>query len=413
MIGDTQHYRHSTRRGTIVPMVALSLVVLLLALALVLDELWLDAAQVELRSAAEAAALGAVTELASDDLIRANPPKLRRLERAELAAKNVAARNRVADQSVRLSTGSSINFPDGDVHFGNISYSVETGSRRFTHSTTPSAVVVVARCLRSRNNPVALLFRDFSGVYSADLQAQSVATMNNQICGVRAGAGFHVPAIPLGILLADKSGQMTQTWETAIERRLGADNWSYDEATHNIRGEGDGIPEIVLQAFGDPADGKTNAGMLFVNPQDNRECLCRQVREGWSLADLSTGSGEWRLTSSSQVLPAMFQIPGDVGSALQELAGECRIILLYMPNQNEKGESNNQSVRCVGFAAGRVLHVNGAGGSGCELVFQPGVIATHAAVLSDEANGSTGTDTRASTGNPYIYRLQLTYLDSW
>ncbi|NOX56698.1 MAG: hypothetical protein GXP27_20080, partial [Planctomycetes bacterium] len=55
------------RRGLLVPLVAMALLVATAAAALVLDALWLQAARVELQACAEAAAFAAARELVSED----------------------------------------------------------------------------------------------------------------------------------------------------------------------------------------------------------------------------------------------------------------------------------------------------------------------------------------------------------
>src|SRR5262245_51018624 len=93
----TQQTRsHGPRRGFTTPAVAIALLIAMCGLALILDRLWLDAADLELTTAAEAAALGAASALANDDLLRINADPELRQDDARNAAAWIASQNTVA-----------------------------------------------------------------------------------------------------------------------------------------------------------------------------------------------------------------------------------------------------------------------------------------------------------------------------
>ena len=167
------------RRGSIVIVVAAALLVVGACLALVFDRLWLDAAQVELQAAAEAAALAGAGQLATD--ARLNPKSVDLTTPARDAAIAIGQKN--------FSVGTAVNLQDGehgDVQIGTIEMSPDTGEAEFVADTeSPTTCVVKAARLRSQGNPIALLIRTASGRTSGDAQAFAEASVDNRIIGVQ------------------------------------------------------------------------------------------------------------------------------------------------------------------------------------------------------------------------------------
>ena len=138
----------NNRRGMLTPMIAFALVVVMAAVALLLDRLWLDAAAVELVTCAEASALAAAGELANDDLLQTHFDSKRRITAARRAAVDVAYQNRVCGSPVTLDSSAS-----GDVRFGRLVLDPETGETRFLETIhDPTSVMVTGRKTKSRNN---------------------------------------------------------------------------------------------------------------------------------------------------------------------------------------------------------------------------------------------------------------------
>ena len=194
-----------TRRGSIVMFVAMAVLVVGACLALVFDRLWLDAAQVELQAAAEAAALAGAGQLASD--ARLNPKSIDLATPAREAAIAIAQKNFSVGAPVELQSGEQ-----GDVQVGTIEMSPETGESIFVADTErPTTCVVKAARLRSRGNPVALLIRTASGRSSGDAQAFAEASVDNRIIGVQPSDNSPVPALPLHLAGRARSLPLSET----------------------------------------------------------------------------------------------------------------------------------------------------------------------------------------------------------
>jgi hypothetical protein len=429
-----------SRRGFTTPAVAVALLVTMAGLALILDRLWLDAADLELTTAAEAAALAAASELASDDLLRLDADPELRFERARASAAWIASQNLVAGDPVVINTD-----PEGDIRLGRLVADDQSGQVQFqATSKNPTTAVVTALRTRRSSNPVGLFVSGVTGQPHGDIASRVEASVDNRVTGVRPQEGTPVPAFPLAIWLRDPAGQRVDTWETQIEARRGPDEFGYDPVDRRVYRGSDGIPEIVLhsQARQQPS---ANSNVLIVDlgTRLNDRALGEQFRSGWSVQDLASFDGELRVTASA---PALLRASAELRhadrEALDELIGEPRICMLYstaMPS----GTGAELQATCVRLVAIRVLAVRDQGDGSCDLVVQPCIVKTRTAVLdvpspystdgmiavqpystatdssaarsTNSSGTTTGTTTpgvnktATDTGNPYIYKLHLTH----
>ncbi len=392
--------QHPQRRGWIAPIVALALVVVLGAVALVLDRLWLDMAAGEAEGVAETAAIAAARELASDDALRMpEPGPDGRIAAAKLAAENVAALNHVAGQAHTLDSSA------GDIRFG-VKLKVEdTGEIKFVETIhEPRSARVVAQRTHAGGNPVALFLRGLTKVEAGEVRGEAEASIDNHVVGLQAVGGTRVPLLPLAILARDPNGKRQDTWQIQIDNRLGADKYRYDPSTRQVHPGSDGIPEIILTSASAGADSAiANMAFFDVHGRVGRFPLEEQLRLGLSPLDLERRDGRFLLTKGPERFPAVRSVTKKSAAALQAIIGECRAALLYQnftqPDRNAPGH-----IESAGLVAGRVMAVELSGGMNWRLVFQPGVLATHSAVLPADL-GLVGVTAPA---NKYVYQLKLT-----
>lgn len=372
----------------------MALLVAMAALALILDRMWLETAQLELTTAAETTALAAARQLASDDRLRVDPDPDQWRIAAEQAATEIAQDNRVAGDRPSFSLAAA------DLIFGNYEQS-DHGIVLDTDVADPETVRVTLHRTRSRNNPVALFIGGLTGVPFGDVRRQADATIDNQIDGVRPLAGSTVPALPLAIWKHDPSGNRQDTWQVQIEQRRGSDRFGYDEDSHKVVRTPDGIPEIIVRSVA--RGGKPelcNLQMLDIGTGFDDEKLNQQFRRGWSADDLAEFGGMVPASGLSFVSSAeLFNPERD---ALDELLGEPRICLLFsttVPTNNKRFLQTT----CVELVAVRVMAVWDQPEGSCMLVLQPTVMATRCAVVT-----STIAQPATQPANKYIYNLQLT-----
>lgn len=388
------------RRGWLAPIVALALVVVMSAVALVIDRLWLDMATEEAQGVAEAAAIAACRELASDDALRApEPAPDGRIAAAKLAAENVASMNHIAGQPYMLDSDS------GDITIG-VKVEVEdTGEVKFVETIhDPRSVRMVAQRLHARGNPVALFVRGLTHVAAGEVRAQAEASIDNHVVGFQSVGGARVPMLPLSILAKDPLGQRQDTWQIQIENRRGEDKFRYDPSTHEAVAGSDGIPEIILNPAVPGADPITaNMAFFDVHGQVGHFPLEEQIQLGWSLQDLERRDGRFLMTRGPELFSAKATMSKPAAEALKTIVGECRAVMLY-ENFTQTDQNGSGTIQSSGLVAGRVMAVQESGGMNYRLVFQPGVLATHSAVLPSDL-GMAGVTAQASK---YVYQLKLT-----
>lgn len=367
----------SARRGAIVPIVAVSLLVILLALALVLDRAWLDAAQVELLRTAEAGALGGAHALAHDDRLRLRPSPQAASARVQALTQQAAQGNRIAGEAPQIQ-------PAQDIEIGKWAVDEETGAPLFMATDhSPNTVRVTFRLEERRDNPVALLLKELTHQPSANLVQQVSATADNRVLGVRATNTAAVPGIPLGILADDPTARRRDTWQYQIVQRHGSDRFSYDEHTHKIIAKPDGIPEIILTGR-DPHDSQVQPNVALVDLDNGLKAtdLVQQIHTGWNEKHLKRLGGEIRLPQKPLTLSATSRLTLDPLRALRALHGEAKICFLYAEGEGE-GATAPGTVICVGLVAGRVMEVLPAQSKASQIVFQPAVVVTRTVILPE------------------------------
>jgi hypothetical protein len=386
--------RAARRRGSLIPAVAVALLVVGAFMAVVLDRLWIDAARIELLTLAEAAALASAAELASDERLRDPADFTRLTEDARDVAVRVAAENSVAGQFLHLNSD-----PGSDVRIGRIVRD-DAGRDVFLETDNdPTSVAVFASRQRSGANPVALFLRDVSNTRQPTVSVVAEASIDNRIVGVVAIPGGTIPALPLAALELDPSGTQPETWVHQIEQRAGGDRFRYDADSGLVVEGADGLTELVLlsapHSTSPQSASATNVRLLNFDTGLRDDRLARQVQNGLSTDDLTDFDGQLRFDFGPLSLDCQPLIDPDARAALFASIGQARICFLFAAN------STRPDVAVVPrIVAARIMSVRDVDGDRVEIVLQPAVVSTRTALLSDDAE--------STAGNPYIYKLQLT-----
>lgn len=381
------------------PAAIMALVVVISGVALVLDSIWLDAASIELQTAAESAALASCGTLATDDLLKPEFDPQEIIDRARRTGADIASTNRIAGQRVQINDSEDMRFGRIVIDDHGREVFVETGHR-------PTSVVVRAEHSRSRNNPVALFLYGLNRQSAGDVRTLAEASIDNRIVGLQPLDGVPIPALPLAILKSASEKCRLETWDTAITSRQGADRFGYDEETGEIFRGADGIPEITLRTAGRDENIENSNMFLFASlPDVTREDVSRQIRNGWGDDDLPGGSDGIRLHHRHHEFLTLNGVEGSLSRELASVIGECRIVFLYNEFQTD-GRSRAGRIRCVSAVAGRILSIRLHDNEACEIILQPGVLTTRTAQLASETLVQGSWDRLA---NPYIYKLRLTH----
>lgn len=378
--------RHA-RRGSILPAVALALLVSGGCLALVLNDYWLMSAQEELRTAAQGAALAAANELACDELLKLEPDHAQIAQAARDAAARIAERSVVAGR-----TAAAV-----DVLLGRVIFDSETGAQQTLQTDYfPTSILVLAHRDRAHGNPVPLMAPFLTGRQSADVSITAEASISNRISAVRPIESAGVPAWPIAVLEASPDPRI-QTWSRQIEQRAGSDRYGWDDVHKRVISEPDGLTEIVLRAKSQ--NGTSNLVLVDLGAGLSTGVLQRQFERGWTAADLADWGGEFPLQDCPLTLRASDDFSGPPEQLLEGQIGQPHLFLLYAPLTSAGDTSQIQVTRMV---AGRILDISWSE-QGPQIVLQAAVVATRTAVLDQDALLAG-----ESQGNPYVYRLSIT-----
>lgn len=369
------------------PAIALAILVSGGCLALVLNEYWLSSAQEELRGATQSVALAAAQTLASDDLLKTDvdPPRIA-----------IQARESAQHQAIRNFVNGPV-LPVMEVHLARVRVDPATGQRNSEETEEfPNSALVIGRRDRAAGNPAPLLAPLLAGRSIADVDVTVEASISNLIDGVRAFGPATVPAWPVAILETSPDSKV-QTWVKEIEQRQGVDQYSWNSQTQQVESRPDGLPEILLLPRGQ--QGTNNFYLVNIGSDFQDDSLERQLKNGWSAADLAPFGEVFSLKPGPIDLPASDNFSGVPEEILRSRIGQVRILLLYSSISSAGG---NTGVKVTRMVAGRLMDVS-TGSNGPQFIIQPAVIATRLAILDEEAFYRGEAD-----GNPYIYKLSIT-----
>lgn len=378
------------RRGSMLPAIAVAILVAGGAVALVLDQLWLSIAQRELQTASNAAALAAGQEMAGEELLKLDFDTSVRADAIREVAYNVATSNPAAGKKVAVNTE-----PHQDVRFGRPVMDPLTGQVKFIETDyAPSSVIVNTHRNRQHGNAVSLFMPYLTGQPTGDVSAFAEASISNRISAVRPFEHSNVPAWPIAILESD--GGDNDDWTTTVELREGPDDWSWNREKKQLSNTSDGIPEMILRTGMREIPGNVCVADLGTELRDYR--LRKQFRNGWSWENLQEFGSELSFERGALEINGSADFIGMPFQELKKQIGQTRIVLLYQ-RLNAFDPIETHKITVTRFVAIRLLEVRSTGDE-IEFVVQPTVVTTRTAVLS-ESQFETPI-------NPYIYRLALT-----
>ncbi len=378
------------RRGSLLPAIAVAILVAGGAVAFVLDQLWLSLAQRELQTAANAAALAAGQEMANDELLRLDYDTSARADAIREVAYDVATSNPAAGKKVAVDTE-----PHQDVRFGRPVMDPLTGQVTFIETDhAPSSVIVNAHCNRQNGNAVSLFMPYLTGQPTGDVSAFAEASVSNRISAVRPLQHSNVPAWPIAILESD--GGDNDDWATTVELREGPDDWSWNRDLQQLSNTSDGIPEMILRTGTREVSGNVCIADIGTDLHDYR--LRKQFRNGWSWENLQDFDSELSFEQGALELSASADFFGMPYEELKKQIGQTRIVLLY-ERLDAFDPVKTHTIKATRFVAVRLLEVRSTGDE-IELVVQPAIVTTRTAVLCESQF--------EIPRNPYIYRLALT-----
>lgn len=405
------------RPGNLTLLLLLVLMLLLAAFAVAVNVARLWAVRVELQGATDAGSLAAAEVLVSDDLLRNDATVLQPLlDSARAEADTFARQNPVSGRTLALDPNAA-NFTDGDIVFGtldnpfskNFTAVIDVNDPTVTPVPLINAVRVRGVLARSRGNAPGLIFGNFTGVGSAEVQTASTVMLDRDVVGFVPLGTQPVRLAPVA-LLADYTAVDSRSWQYQVESRKGVDQYTFDRTANTFVGGADGLYEFQAVYATDLTQlALANVQLLFIGTSDIAG-LSKQLQSGVTVDQLTTFGGQFVLDAANNQLsvPAKQVGPDDSGgelttlhNALEQLrqSAEPRI----WPLQRGFDAIKNQSLVC-GFVAARVVSVDPVV-SGQPLTFrlQPTMISTATAVTDYTRRGVGG----VPLVNPYVCKVRF------
>lgn len=395
----------SKRRGAASTVLSLlAIPVLLVVVGMVVYVGLLREAKTESQNGADAAALAAARELATDDLLTRNQKRAEdRVARARKAALTLGHENFANGERLDLDANLA-NDQDGDLVFGRLDHP-KGGTFRVV-SRNPADWVgdqINAVQVTTRQSPVR---SPVGGGSDRDLRTRAVAMIDHRVVGFRPNDDQPIPLMPIGVF-TDHLGEVQHGWDYQL-RRVRQDELRFDYQTKRFGPGNDEIPEIpVLIGTRGPGPVGVPAVFLQLGAESFVETV-GQVRTGVTRAQLGRkyGSGLVLADDNTVAVAGSPDCPESgnearqlIDGALAELAasGEVRIWPLFSEVDEE-----NSLVRVNGWVAARVVSVGRTEGGGIKLILQPAVLA-HRAVVTERRV----TDPLFWANNRTVFRVRL------
>lgn len=323
----------STRRGAIIPLVAIMLVILLGMCAFAIDYGYMLKTQGELQNTADSAALAGAQQLLNQSQLTGSYDATGVMYAAQTKAQYFAPLHKAG--------GKAIAMQSADIVCGYIANPRDQTSP-FTTGTTPyNSVQVTAQRTAQENGSLNLFFARLLGTNAADLKATATATYDGNLKGFKFAPN---PSTPQTCSLLPFALDVN-TWNQIISG-TGPDAWSYDPSTKAVTSGSDNIKEAMVFPS---KSGAGNFGTVNIGTTNNGTGnLMRQVQNGPNAADFDNMGGQVALGSNGTLmLNGNPGISAAIGNSVQSIIGQPRTLMLYQPPA-PNGASGQYTI--VGFA---------------------------------------------------------------
>jgi Flp pilus assembly protein TadG len=372
-----RRFRSLNRRGAVVVLVALFLVVIVAMLAFALDVGFICRVQSELQNAADAAALaGAHQALVA--AVRSDT------QTAALAANITGAARKKAEQlaGVNQAGGVSLSLPTADIVVG---YESKPGPQPIsawqTGQPPPNCVQVSLRRDATANGPLPLIFGPVLGTKYSNLSAIATAAFNPgrfRVTGFKGTSGGSNPKLlPIAISV--------ETWNHFMNSGLSPDGQRHDgfsvqtvlpnsnvQPPSNVTKGADLKPELTGAYPLKTAPG--NYGLVQFNSDASQAKgnYSDWILNGPSALDLA-GFGPNGLQATPEQ-PAKLEggtgLKSSLVSDFAAVTGQPRAVPIY---SSYSGSGNGAAYTIVGFVGVTIVNATGSG-SHINIVLQPSVL---------------------------------------
>lgn len=371
--------------GSILPLVAVSMTLLLLMLAMAVDLGWVVLAKNQLQNAADAAALAGASQLVDEDFLFGFTDPTDDIEESRDYAETFAGYNTAARRYLLLDRNEA-NDPNGGIVVGYIEDPLDLNSQLQTQGVSEyNSVRVAAKLGETTNGPLQLFFGALTGVDTLEMGAAATASIDDRVVGFALKGNETLDMLPFTVSV--------DVWDEGFPGDpIGASLWPLMGleflkllACHPSSHWQNGILNIYPTALGEG-----NFGTIDIGPPNNSTSdLVRQIQDGVSQADLDAIGG-FELTDEDADGVFSKWLNGDTGvsagikSALESIIGQPRILPLF---RNYSGPGNNRMYEIVRFAGVKIVSVK-LTGYDKYINVEPYQITTRQALIHANAPGS-------------------------
>ncbi len=371
-------------RGTILPIVALLMVVFIGMLGFAVDLGRMAVCHTQLQTAADSAALAGASALGTDGMIL---PAWSYDQTTDIASAQALAQKFGQGNGYDMNGQNPIIInKTSDVTAGLLS-SPYSPSSSFTTSGANSpfnAVRVRTYIDGDHGGNLNFLFAPVLNQRTTTLQATSTAVVQLfQISSLQAIGGLRCPILPITMSLSD--------WRKMVNNQTGLDNFNYNQATNQVVCGPDGLQEQQLYP-GSNGTSSNNGLLQFGTSSRSNSVLSDEIINGPDSTQMTTqwppnGSPPWNSQHS-------FTMGADPGwratnfDSLAQAVGQVRVIPIN--DGTSPGGGSNGTYTIVMLAPVRILSsVKGGNGKGSAIV-QAAVISDPTVVASQTTLATAG-----------------------
>ena len=352
------------RKGTILVLSAVLMVLVMAMLAFAVDLGFLYVAREEMQRTADSAALAAAWDLVDSGALTGDSNVAVMEESARDRAAQYAALNKVLRQSPGLARE--------DVVIGFLpNPSDPAASIDLSRTNTPNTVRVRVRRTEAQNGNIPFFMAKVLGFNSLGAEVEATAALMNSFKGFQTPSQGNLDLLPFALDQA--------TWNDLVHG-IGSDDWKWDPLMEEVQAGADGILEVNLypQATGSPG----NRGTIDIGSNNNSTAdIARQILEGISPSDMSYHGGKLEFDDNGELpLNGDTGISAGVKDELECIKGLPRIVPIF---SEVTGPGNNAMYTIVQFAGIRIMEVKLTGKqSGKRVIIQPANIVARGGIPS-------------------------------
>jgi Flp pilus assembly protein TadG len=373
------------RAGKFLVLSALLLPVLLGTMALSVDYSVQAAAQAQLRTAADAAALAGAMKLTGDARLAYSTNLATQMTAARAQAATVATANPVLGATPVVLDNAS-NSTSGDVVIGYVDPS-QPGTALTTgvSATLYNAVSVTLARDESHGGIIPSFFAGALGQGSPAVRAQATAMVAHySVSGFRSTSGRNANILPIALDVNTYNSMINTNGRDATTT---TDSYAYNSDTGAISTAADGVYESKLYPVSTGSPG--NWGTVKIGVSNNStSVLSDQIQYGVTPAQLATYPGgilQINPQTGTLTLGGNPGISAGIKSALEAIKGRPVFVPIYSSVQ---GNGNNTTYTITSFAGVRVMAVNFQG-SPKYVVVQPATVTDMTAIVGSPKVGWT------------------------